>query len=146
MAAEKTTKKQRGRPFQKGRSGNPQGRPPGARNAATLAAEKLLDGEAEKITRRVIEQAMDGNMIAIRLCLERILPLRRDRPMNFAIPELNSAADTSKAIAAIASAVAHGELGVSEAAELSKLVENYVRAIEATDLEKRLLVLEQRFK
>jgi hypothetical protein len=59
---------------------------------------------------------------------------------------LNSAADASKAMAAITLAAAHGELGVSEAAELSKLVETYVRAIEATELEKRLLALEQRLK
>ena len=60
--------------------------------------------------------------------------------------KLNSAADASKAIASITRAVAHGELGFGEAAELSKLIETYIRAVEATDLEKRLVILEQRFK
>ena len=78
--------------------------------------------------------------------MDRIVPPRRDRSVHFTIPELNLAADASKAIAAIASAVARGELGVSEATELSRMIEAYVRAIEATDLEKRLLALEQRFK
>ena len=47
MAAENTAGKQRGQPFRKGQSGNPRGRPAGARNAATVIAEQLLDGEAE---------------------------------------------------------------------------------------------------
>jgi hypothetical protein len=52
--AETTTKKQRGRPFKKGQSGNPDGRPKGSRHKATLAAEALLDGEAEVLTRKAI--------------------------------------------------------------------------------------------
>ena len=146
MSAETTAPKQRGRPFPKGRSGNPRGRPLGARNAATRLAEQLLDGEAAAITRKAIELAKSGDRLALRLCMDRIVPPRRDRSVHFTIPELNLAADASKAIAAIASAVARGELGVSEATELSRMIEAYVRAIEATDLEKRLLALEQRFK
>jgi len=74
---EKTAEKQhatRGRPFQPGQSGNPDGRPKGARNAATVAAEVLLDGEAEAITRKCVELAKEGDTVALRLCLERILP------------------------------------------------------------------------
>jgi hypothetical protein len=146
MSAEPTAPKQRGRPFPKGRSGNPRGRSLGARNAATRLAEQLLDGEAAAITRKAIELAKSGDRLALRLCMDRIVPPRRDRPVHFAIPELNSAADASKAIASITQAVAHGELGFGEAAELSKLIETYIRAVEATDLEKRLVILEQRFK
>jgi hypothetical protein len=98
------------------------------------------------LIRKAIQKAKQGNLPALRMCLDRILPPRRDRPVHFAIPELNSAADASKAIASITQAVAHGELGFGEAAELSKLIETYIRAVEATDLEKRLVILEQRFK
>ena len=143
-SADITTAKQRGRPFQKGRSGNPLGRPPGARNAATVLAERILDGEAETIIRMVIEWAKKGNMTALRLCLDRILPPRRDRPVRFAIPVLNSAEDAVKAVAAITTAVAGGELTPSEAAELARVIEAYVKAIETSEIERRLKRLEER--
>ena len=143
MTAETTASKQRGRPFPKGRSGNPGGRPPGARNAATVLAEQLLDGEAEALTRKVIEAAKGGDMVALRLCLDRILPPRRERPVCFKLPKLGSASDASKAMAAIAKAVANGELTPDEAGELCRLVESYVKAIEATEIERRLQALEE---
>ncbi len=76
-SAEITTSKQRGRPFAPGQSGNPNGRPKGARGKATMIAEALLDGEAEKLTRKVIEMALDGSEPCLRLCMERILPPKR---------------------------------------------------------------------
>ena len=61
MTADKTGKKQRGKPFEKGQSGNPNGRPQGSRNRATLAAEVLLEGEAEKLTRKAVKMALNGD-------------------------------------------------------------------------------------
>src|SRR6476659_8342128 len=46
--------------FQKGESGNPQGKPKGTRHRVTIAAEILLEGEAEAITRKAIELAKAG--------------------------------------------------------------------------------------
>ena len=61
-------KKARGRPFAKGVSGNPAGRPVGSRNKATLLALQLLEGEAEALTRKAVEQALEGDTTALRLC------------------------------------------------------------------------------
>jgi hypothetical protein len=143
MTAETTASKQRGRPFPKGRSGNPRGRPPGARNAATMLAEQLLDGEAETLTRKAVKLALAGDTVALRLCLDRILPPRRERPVRFKLPELASAADASKAMEAITVAVARGELTPAEAGELARLVESYVKTIEASEIERRLRTLEE---
>ena len=57
----KTAKKGRGRPFPKGQSGNPGGRPRGSSNRATRAAEMLLDGEATALTRKAVELALAGD-------------------------------------------------------------------------------------
>src|SRR6267378_3533082 len=72
--ADKTAGKQRGRPFLRGESGNPAGRPMGARHKATVAAEALLDGEAEALTRKAVEMALAGDGTARRLCLDRTEP------------------------------------------------------------------------
>jgi uncharacterized protein DUF5681 len=133
-----------GRRFQPGRSGNPAGKPKGARNAATILAEQLLDGEAEAMVRTAVEWAKKGNMTALRLCLDRILPARRDRPVSFAMPVLNSAEDAARAVGAITTAVARGELTPSEAGGLSRVIEAYVKALETSEIERRLQILEER--
>jgi Family of unknown function (DUF5681) len=61
--------------FKPGKSGNPAGKPPGAKNRTTLAVEALLDGEAETLTRKAIELASGGDMQALRLCLVQRLEL-----------------------------------------------------------------------
>jgi hypothetical protein len=128
----------RGRPFQ---PGNP-GKPKGARHRTTLAIDALLEGEAETITRKAIELAKEGDTVALRLCLDRLSPARKDRPVTFALPAIEATADVVKASAALLQAVASGELTPSEAAELGKLVDAHVRAIEATEIEEHLKRLE----
>ena len=135
----KNAAKTRGRPFE---PGNP-GRPKGSRNKATLAAEALLDGDAEALTRKAIELALAGDVTALRLCWERIVPARKDRPVTFALPKLEHASDAVTASAAIVEAVANGDLTPSEAAELSKVVDGFKRALEAADFEDRLVRLEK---
>src|SRR3954470_5302391 len=117
--------------------------PPGARNRATQAIEALLDGEPETITRKAIEMAKAGDTVALRLCLDRLAPVRKDRPVTFALPAIKTTADLPKASAALLEAVASGELTPSEAAELGKLVEAHVRAIELIDVQARLDALER---
>src|ERR1700726_2110371 len=67
--------------FAPGISGNPRGRRPGTRNRATAVAAQLLEGEAPRLIRRCIELALAGDTTALRLCLDRILPPVRDRPV-----------------------------------------------------------------
>jgi hypothetical protein len=64
--------------------------------------------------------------------------------VQFAIPPLNSADDASKVMGAITTAVASGELTPIEAAELARVIEAYVKAIETTEIERRIQVLEER--
>ncbi len=144
MQSTEKTGKQQGGQFKPGQSGNPAGRPTGARNKTTLAVERLLDGEAATLTRKAIELAKSGDLTALRLCLERIAPPRKDRPVIFALPKLRRAADAVKASAAIAQAVAAGELTPAEASELSRLVDGFTRAVEAHEFENRIARVEQR--
>ncbi|HEX9536161.1 MAG TPA: DUF5681 domain-containing protein [Stellaceae bacterium] len=129
--------------FRKGQSGNPKGRPMGARNKATEAAELLLDGEAEALTRKAVELALEGEAGALRLCLERIIPPRRGRPVKLGLPAVRGAADLASTMAAITTAGVQGMITPGEAAELARVVEIFVRAVETSDVERRLRELEE---
>ena len=103
--------------------GNPGGRPKGARNRTTLAVESLLQGEAEVITRKAIELAKSGDTVALRLILERVVPVRRGKPVCFDLPLIEKAEDVSTALGAILTAMARGELTPDEAATIAGILE-----------------------
>ena len=135
----------RGRPFEKGRSGNPGGRRRGSRNKTTLAAATLLAGEAEALTRKAVEMALAGDPTAMRLCMERVLPPCRERTIKFGLPPIEgaltgeshgpSARDVSRAMDAVTLALARGEITPGEAETIAGVVDTFVRAIEATKKE-----------
>lgn len=121
--------------------GNP-GRPRGARHKATRAALALLDGEAEALTRQAVMQALEGDTTALRLCLERIAPPRKDAPVTFDLPKMTSAGDAVAAAGAVLDAVAHGDLTPTEGAHIMSLIETYRRTLETAEIETRLTALE----
>ena len=95
--------------------GNP-GRPAGARNRTTLAVLELLDGQAEALTQKAVEMALAGDTVALRLCLDRVAPPRRDAPVAFAMPTMTSARDAAEAAGAVLQAVSEGSPGAKSGA------------------------------
>ena len=129
--------------FTKGRSGNPSGKPKGCRNATTILFDELLKDNAKELIEKTIEMAKDGDGPALRLCIERLAPARKDRPVWFDLPQMNEAKDAVNASAAIVAAVAAGDLTPSEASELSKVVDSYARTLQAVEFEERISKLEK---
>ena len=132
-----------GKRFAPGKSGNPAGKPAGARNKATVAIEALLEGEAEAIGRKAVDLALEGDSMALRLCMERIAPVRRGRPVKFTLPALEGPADLVKALGGLLRATADGELSPEEAVTVATILETKRRAHETVDLENRLAALEK---
>ena len=132
-APENTGGKQGNGRFAQGVSGNPRGRPRGSRNKASLLAEALLDGDAEALVRTAIELAKKGDGVALRLCLERLLPVKRERAITIDLPPINSAADAKDAMAAIIASAARGELSPSEASRLPPWLHWRARALARLD-------------
>jgi hypothetical protein len=128
----------RGKPFQ---PGNP-GRPKGARHRTTLAIEALLEGEHEKLTRKAIDMALAGDGTALRLCLERLAPARKDSPVTFDLPSIHSPADTVAASAAVLASVAAGEITPDEAGRVMTLLTAHRAIVETSDLADRIATLE----
>ena len=118
------------------------GKPRGTRHKATQAVLALLEGEGEALTRKAIEIALEGDTTALRLCLDRLAPPRKDSPVQFPLPRMTTARDAAEAAGAILEAVAEGELTPTEAAQVMGLVDSFRRTLEATELEARVAALE----
>lgn len=128
----------RGRPFVKGEGG----RRRGSRNRASLAVESLLAGEVEQLTRRAVDVALAGDVGALKLCLDRLCPPRRDRAVTMRLPAIEAVSDLPRATAAVIAAVAAGTITPSEGEQLGRLVSAHAVTLHTVDFEARLRALE----
>ncbi len=130
--------------FKKGESGNPQGRPVGTRNKTTLAALSLIEDEGEQLARKAVELALDGDLPALKLCMDRLLPPAKERPLEaFSLPQLNDQRSVLDALDTIANKLSQGELLPAEATSICKVLEQYRKHFETTELAERLETLER---
>ena len=143
MGTENAGGKQGGRRWRKGTSGNPAGKAKGTRHKPTMAAMVLLHGEAESLTRKCIELAQAGDMTALRLCMERIVPAMKSRPVQLSMPSVETADDVLKAQAVMIQAMAAGEITPDEAATIAGVLDAKRKAIETVAIEERVARLEQ---
>ena len=119
------------------------GRTPGSRNKTTMAVEALLEGEHEALTRAAIDKALEGDTTALRLCLDRIAPARRDAAVCFELPAIRTVEDAVTASSALLAAVASGDVTPDEAGRVMALLTSHKQLVETCDLESRLTALEQ---
>jgi hypothetical protein len=140
--AEAAPKKIRGRPFQRGNLG----RPHGSKNRTTRVLEELVDGEGEKLIQKTVELALEGNVRCLQFCLDRLMPRRAGRPLDFSLPAVNEARDSVAAMAAINTAVNDGSLTAEEAGQLMHILNGYTKALETHDLAARIAALESQLK
>jgi hypothetical protein len=111
--------------FQPGQSGNPAGRPRGAKNKTTLFMEALSDQHGEEIVTRLTDWARDGDMTALRLWLDRMVPRPKGRPVSFDLPPIDTLEAAPRASAAVLAAIAAGELTPTEGSEVMKTIERH---------------------
>lgn len=123
--------------------GNP-GKPKGARSRVTLAIEALLEGQHEALTKAAIDKALEGDTVALRLCLDRLAPPRRDAPVSIELPPVRSAADAVEASAAVLAAISTGDVTPDEAGRIMALLTAHKAIVETGDLEARIAALEEK--
>ena len=131
--------KPRGKAFAPGNPGKPQG----ARHHVSRAVDTMLEGEYEKLTRIAIDKALGGDTAALRLCLDRIAPPRRDVPISIDLPPVRSAAEAAEASASVLASVAKGEVTPDEAGRIMALLASHKSIVAAGDLEQRIAALEE---
>ena len=121
------------------------GRPKGSRNKATIAIESLLQGQADALTQTAVAKALEGDSMALRLCIERLAPAPRDNTVQFSLPTMINANDASGAAGSVLRAVSDGELTPIEATRVMGLIDSFRRTLELTDIENRMKALEHEF-
>jgi hypothetical protein len=134
-------KKTPGSPFQPGNSFG-RGRPQGSRNKATIALQDMLDGRGESITRKCALMAMQGDPTALRLCMERLIPPRKEHPVKFKLSPVRTAAEVAEAVSVVLHAVSRGQLTPAEGQMIAAILEGRRRVIETEEHEARIQALE----
>lgn len=127
--------------FKKGQSGNPAGKPIGAKDRRT-ELRALLQPHASKLVKKVVALALGGDVQALRICIDRIIPPVKETGLRIALPPITDAASCANAQALLVAAVATGELLPGEGAALADMLEKQRKTIETADIMKRLEALE----
>jgi hypothetical protein len=139
---ENTPPKQAAGRWQRGQSGNPSGKPKGARHVALIALDAIGAAGAHGVLTAVVTAAKGGDMRAADILLRRLWPERKGRPVEFDMPPMRTAADIVSALGSVAGAVAAGDLSPEEGQAVAAILEAQRRAVETTDLETRIATLE----
>ena len=106
----------------------------------------MIDGRGPELVRTALDLAASGDTAMLRLCIERLVAARKDSPVRVELPEIKGASDLPSATQAVLESVARGELSPSEAAAVAGLIEGHRRNLETSNLETRLVALEQAAK
>ncbi|WP_426959884.1 DUF5681 domain-containing protein [Muricoccus radiodurans] len=141
-SSDPTEGKQAPHRFKPGQSGNPAGRPRGSRHAALQALDLIGQEGAGAVLEKIVEQAKAGDARSAEILLRRVWPERKGRSVMLDLPRLERPADVVRATAAVAEAVAAGEVTPDEGAAVVGVIEAHRRAIETHELEARLAALE----
>ena len=118
----------------------------GSRHRVTRAIEALLEGQHEALTSKAVEMALDGDTTALRLCLDRLAPPKKDSPLSLDLPLVRSAKEAIAASSMVLAAVSAGEISPDEAGRVMALLSAHKAIIEAGDHELRIAELEVRLE
>lgn len=139
-------KKPRGKPFAKGMSGNPAGRPQGARNRSTALRELISNDQSDAILNIMIKSALDGNLTAARYILDRVAPASPSQPIMIDLPPIDSVEAGAHAIDVTLKAVGQGDITLNDAKEVIELIKDRIKLIETVGFEQRIRQVEQEIR
>jgi hypothetical protein len=133
----------RGRPFEPGNTFG-KGRPRGSRNKTTKAALELINSHSEPVVRKVIVMALQGNETMLRALLDRIVPARRETPVNIGQLPTGTIDDLAKADDLLVKLASSGKITIMDANGFGDLIEKRRKVLETEELEPRVRALESK--
>jgi hypothetical protein len=128
-------------PFQPGNTFG-RGRPQGSRNKATIALQEMLDGHGDAITKKCALLALEGDPTALRLCMERLIPPKKDHAVKFKRRPTSTAAEVAAAMDAVLKDMAEAHLTPAEGQMIMSSLEGRLRIIQVVEHEARMADLE----
>ena len=133
--------------FQKGQSGNPIGKKPGTLNKRTKLA-KLFEPHAEKLINKTIELALAGDINALRLSIERLVPKAIGQQIQIDLQDFDVTCSSSLSTVGkkIFEAIANGTVTPEDGKQLMSLLESQRKLIEHVDMGRRIDILESQIK
>jgi len=119
------------------------GRPKGARSRAALAVESLFADGAQDVGQKLLEAAQNGNVGAMKFCIDRVLPRLGARPADFELPPINSLSDVLDAHTALIEAATRGEVDSAQAKNLALMLDLKRKSLESIEFEGRVVAMEE---
>ena len=131
-------------PFKKGKSGNPEGRPQGIIDKRSELAD-LLKPHAAALVEKAVELALGGDVNALRLCLERLIPRAKDETINLVLQtdDLTKPESLLNINSLVINAVSSGKVTPEEGKTISGIIEAQRKLFETVNLESRINALER---
>ena len=128
------------KPWKPGESGNPRGRPPGRGQSAQF--REALASKLPAILESVVKAAIEGDMTAARLVLDRCLPALKPLEATIEGLALPTGTLTQQATDILAS-VSRGEVAPGQAAQLIGAIGAVAKIAEFDELSARIEALEK---
>jgi hypothetical protein len=130
-----------GKPFEIGNKLG-KGRPPGSRNKKTRFLQSLqIHGDA--IIDKAKLMALSGDRTAMRLCMERLIPVPKAPESRFRLPnEMKTPADLMNVLPSVIKETSKGHLSASEAESIARVVDTHLHTMDRGEFDERIRALE----
>ena len=127
--------------FEKGKSGNPKGRPSGKTAAAQL--RKAIEEEASDIIKILVKQAKSGNIQAAKVLLDRTVPSLKSQALPVSIPIGETLPEIGSNVVA---ATMGGSIPPDIGAALITALSNQSKLVEMEEMCQRLARIEKQLE
>ncbi len=131
--------------FKAGQSGNPAGKPKGTIHKVTQLRDALLN-DVPALLERTKQAALEGDMTAMKILLDRTVPTLKPGQATVYLPELDVDMPVHQKASIITDAVVTGDIPAESGLSLLKMAEALAKILETTQIREELDALKTMMK